>query len=111
MDIAGTKQKLQRMMKIAEESYKKMNQMMEKIQRLQEDMTETSAQVDRMEYDMAEQRALLYALAEKEGLDIEAILEAADLPDPEEDGSEDDAENETSDLGKKATSRPSANEE
>lgn len=107
MDIAGTKQKLQRMMKIAEESYKKMNEMMEKMQRLQEDMTETSDQVDRMEYDLAEQRALLYALAEKEDLDIEAILEAADLPDPDEDNTD---ANEP-DLSKKATSRPSATRE
>lgn len=106
MDIAGTKEKLQRMVKIAEESYKKMNEMLEKIQKLQEDMETTSEQVNRIEYDVAEQRAILHALAEEQGLDIEEILEEADLPDPE--GPETDDEEE---LSKKATSRPSASDE
>lgn len=105
MDIAGTKKKLQRMSKVAEESYKKMNEMMERMQKLQEDLETTSKQVDSIEYDLAEQRAIIEALAEEEDLDVEEILEEADLPEPP---SENPGEDE--DLAKKATSRPSANE-
>lgn len=103
MDIAGTKKKLQRMSKVAEESYKKMNQMMEKMQDLQEDMAQTSEQVDRVEYEVAVQGALLKELCEREGIDIEDVLEDVDLPEPEEEDEED--------LRQKATSRPSANDE
>ena len=103
MDIAGTKKKLQRMSKVAEETYKKMNQMLEKMQTLQEDMEQTSEQVDRLEYETAVQGALLKALCEEEGIDIEAVVEEADLPTPDDTDEED--------LREMATSRPSVNDE
>lgn len=107
MDIAGTKKKIQRATKVAEESYKKMNEMMEKIQRLQEDLETTNQQVDHIEYELAEQRVLLEALAQQQGLDVAQLLEDANLPEkpanrPDE-GDEDDSQ--------LATSRPSATEE
>lgn len=101
MDIGGTAKKIQRATKVAEESYKKMNEMMGKLQALQEDLATTSKQVDAIEYDLAEQRALLEALAEEQGLDVETVIEAADLPDhPAEAADEPDP-------AKMATSRPS----
>jgi septal ring factor EnvC (AmiA/AmiB activator) len=108
MDIAGTKKKIQRATKVAEESYKKMNEMMEKIQQLQEDLATTSTQVDHMEHDLAEQRALLEAIADQHGLDVDQLLEEADLPAGPDaaDGSET-----ASDTREMATSSPSASEE
>jgi len=107
MDIAGTKKKIQRATKVAEESYKKMNEMLERMQKMEEDFQTTSVQVDHMEVELAEQRALLEAIAEEEGVDVEAVLADADLPDPPGAGSEEGTEN-VPDHSGKATSRPSA---
>lgn len=119
MDIGGTAKKIQRATKVAEESYKKMQlmmekmqEMMERMQQLQEDMETTSKQVDHIEYGFAEQRVLIEALAEEQGLDVEELLEAADLPEPPHEESEDDNDEQAKEsLAKKATSRPSANDD
>lgn len=121
MDIGGTAKKIQRATKVAEESYKKMQTMMEKMQemmeqmqRLQRDMETTSKQVDGIEYTLATQHALIEALAEEQGLDVEEVLTEADLPDPPVHGDEEDdetTEENPADLAKKATSRPSAGED
>ena len=108
MDIAGTKKKIQRATKIAEESYKKMNEMLERMQEMEQDLATTSSQVDHMEYELAEQRALLKAIAEQQGLDVTEVLDSAELPEkPEAEGSSE----ETASLAEKATSRPSASGE
>jgi len=110
MDIAGTKRKIQRATKVAEESYKKMNEMLGRMQKMEEDFQTTSAQVDHMEVELAEQRALLEAIAEKQGVDVEELLASADLPDAPGAEAKAEAEEETEkgpDLSEKATSRPS----
>jgi len=112
MDIAGTKKKIQRATKIAEETYKKMNELLERIQKLQEDLADTTHQVDHIEYELAEQRILLEALAEKQGIDVETLLSEADLPDPPSATHEEEAETDGSDQSSKlASSRPSASED
>lgn len=113
MDIAGTKKKVQRATKIAEETYKKMNELLDRIQKLQEDLADTTHQVDHIEYELLEQRVLLEALAEEQGIDVETLLAEADLPDPpsatqEETEAEADGSDQPSNL---ATSRPSATED
>jgi septal ring factor EnvC (AmiA/AmiB activator) len=106
VDIAGTKQKVQRMVKVAEETYKKINEVIEKVDTLQKDLATTSEQVDHMEAELAEQRALLEALASEQGVDVEEILEDVEYPDRLGDGEGNEAdEGSPSDL---ATSRPSA---
>ena len=109
MDIAGTKRKIQRATKVAEESYKKMNEMLERMQEMENELQTTSHQVDHMEYELAEQRALLEAMVEQHGLGIEEVLDTADLPAPPEvnEGEDESA----SALAQKATSRPSASED
>jgi len=81
MGLGGTAKKLQKVTNAAEELYTKMNEVIGQLQELREEVQRTSEQVDRMEYDVAEQRAILDALAEAEGVDVEAILESADLPE------------------------------
>lgn len=109
VDIAGTKKKLQRMVKVAEETYKKINEVIEEIEQLQTDLAKTSEQVDHIESELAEQRALIEALAEKQGLDVETILEDVEYPERLLEGESvgDDGE----DLSNMATSRPSATDE
>lgn len=104
MNIAGTKKKLQRMAKVAEETYKKINQLIQEIEELQEDFAVTSKQVDHMEVELAEQRALIEALAETQDLDVEQILDTVEYPDRllEEDADGDE------ELAAMASSRPIA---
>ena len=113
MNITKTKKRVQRLIKVAEESYKKITQLMEKMDRLQTDLENTSEQVDHIEYELAEQRALLEAVAKQEGVDVDALLAEADLP-PEPD-SETETESQDEDGGEdpsqQATSRPSASTE
>jgi hypothetical protein len=115
MDIGGTKKRIQRLMKVAEQSYKKMNELLERIQLLQDDLETTSVQVDHIEYELAEQRALLESLAEQQGLDIEEVLANAELPEPPQEADEHPEDTEETDdtevSPQKATSRPSANDE
>lgn len=109
VDIAGTKQKVQRMVKVAEETYKKINEVIEKVETLQKDLATTSEQVDHMETELAEQRALLEALVHEQGVDVEAVLEDVEYPErlaPGEDGNGEGDES----GSEMATSRPSATE-
>lgn len=104
MDIAGTKKRVQRLVKVAEESYKKISELLERMERLQEDLETTSSQVDHIEHELAEQRVLLEELAAERGLDTEKLLTAADLPTGPESGETPVEEG----TAQQATSRPSA---
>lgn len=106
VDIAGTKKKIQRVVKVAEETYKKINEVIEEIEQLQEDLETTSGQVDNIESELAEQRALLEALAEEHDIDVDEILADVEYPDR----LLDDRENgkETKPPSELATSQPSA---
>jgi DNA anti-recombination protein RmuC len=81
MALGGTAKKLQKVIDAAEQLYSKMNEVIERVGRVEEDLEKTSGQVDNIERELAEQRALVEALAEQQGVDVEAALEAADLPD------------------------------
>lgn len=109
MDIAGTKKKIQRVVKVGEETYKKINEVIEEIEKLQENLAKTSDQVDHIEREQADQRALLEALADEQNLDIDEILDGVEYPERlrEDDTSEDSDDTD----GQMATSRPSATEE
>lgn len=108
MDIAGTKRRVQRLVKVAEESYKKISQLVEKMEQLQADLETTSTQVNHIEYELAEQRVMLEALAEEEGIDVETLLAEADLPPEPGTAVEDDQQDSEADESMQATSRPSA---
>lgn len=110
MDIAGTKKKIQRVVKVGEETYKKINEVIEKIEQLQQDLAKTSEQVDYIEREQAEQRALLEALAEEQNLDVAEIIDSVEYPERLTEEAE-DVESDASDSTEMATSRPSAAEE
>lgn len=110
MDIAGTKKKIQRVVKVGEETYKKINEVIEELEELQDDLAKTSEQVDHIEREQAEQRALLEALAEEQNLDVEEILDSVEYPERLTDEDE-PAESDAPDTTEVATSRPSAAEE
>lgn len=111
MDIAGTKQKVQRVVKVAEETYKKINQVIEQVEQLQEDLEQTSDQVDHIEREQADQRALLEALAEEQGLNIEAILDDVEYPERLQETAGGKGEREDEQATKMASSPPSKSAE
>ena len=80
MGLGGTAKKLQKVMDAAEQLYSKMNEVVRELKEVQSDVEATSAQVDRIERDLAEQRALLEAMADQQGLDVDEIVVDADLP-------------------------------
>ena len=92
MGLGGTAKKLQKVMDSAEKLYAKMNEIIGELKALQQEVEDTSQQVDHLERDLAEQRALVEALAESEGIDVDAVLDAADLP-PEPDGDDSGTDN------------------
>ncbi len=79
MALGGTAKKLQKVIDAAEQLYSKMNEVIERIGRVEADLETTSEQVDHIEHELAEQRALVEALAERQGVDVEETLAAADL--------------------------------
>lgn len=95
MGLGGTAKKLQKVMDAAEQLYSRMNEVLERLKSLETDVEHTSTQVDDLEREVAEQRVLLEAIATQQGLDIETILENADLPPKSPDCDRDDTEQPT----------------
>jgi len=79
MGLGGTAKKLQKVMDAAEQLYSKMNEVITELKEVQSEVENTSEQVDRIERDLAEQRALLEAVAQQQGIDVEAVVADADL--------------------------------
>ncbi|WEL17609.1 MULTISPECIES: DUF5798 family protein [unclassified Halorhabdus] len=87
MGFGDTAKKLQKVTSAAEDLYEKMNQLRGQVQSLREEVATTSEQVDEIETDLAEQRALIEAIAESQGLDVETVIADADI-DAVEEGAE-----------------------
>jgi len=79
MGFGDTAKKLQKVTSAAEDLYEKMNQLRGQVQSLREEVATTSEQVDEIETDLAEQRALIEAIAEGQGLDVETVISDAHI--------------------------------
>lgn len=90
MGLGNTAKRLQKVANAAEELYAKMNEVIGKLNDLRDEVERTSEQVDRLEHDVARQNALLDAIAEAEGIDVDAVLAEADLPPAPEQGEDAD---------------------
>jgi septal ring factor EnvC (AmiA/AmiB activator) len=97
MGLGGTAKKLQKVMDAAEQLYSKMNEVVTELKQVQSEVEHTSERVDQIERDLARQRALLDALADQQGLDVENVLSEADLSDDSDSAGEqpDETENST----------------
>lgn len=102
MGFGDTAKKLQKVTSAAEDLYEKMNQLRGQVQSLREEVATTSEQVDEIEADLAEQRALLEALAENEGIDVETVVADAHIQALEE-NTVDEADSETTEIEREAT--------
>ena len=79
--IGSAGKKIQTMVDLAEELYERMNDLREKLQATNETVDAVDARTERIEAELAEQRAMLEAIAEERGIDVDVIADAA--PDGE----------------------------
>jgi uncharacterized coiled-coil DUF342 family protein len=82
--LGDTKQKIQNMIDTAEKLYAKMNEVRNDVDELRSRVEQTSDQVDSMSHELAEQRAVIEALAEREGVDVDQVIADAVIEDAEE---------------------------
>lgn len=74
MGLGGATEKLQRVANMGEELYGKMNELREQILEVRETVQATGERVAAVENKVDQQGAILEALAEQEGIDVDAIL-------------------------------------
>ena len=75
MVLGDTAKRIQRIVELAEELYERVNELRRQILALRETVEETSGRVVELERELDRQRALLEALADDRGIDVEAVLE------------------------------------
>jgi septal ring factor EnvC (AmiA/AmiB activator) len=83
MGLGGTAKKLQKVADMGEELYKRINDLRTQVNEMRETVNATHERVDRLESEVAEQRAILEALAEREGIDLEATIAEAHIDEAE----------------------------
>jgi methyl-accepting chemotaxis protein len=98
MGFGSTAKKLQQVADMAEDVYKRLNQLRDQVEETRRTVVETSERVDTLERELAEQRAIVEALAEEQGLDVEAVTAEAHVVDAAASDSEDETSSPSSDA-------------
>ena len=80
MGFGSTAKKIQKLADTAEKLYHKLNELREQVVEMRDTLDSTNDRVETLERESAEQRALLEALAEERGVDVEEAVAAADVP-------------------------------
>ena len=91
MGLGGATRKLQKVADMGEELYSRINELREQILEMRETVTETNRRVAALENKVDGQAAILEALAEKEGIDVDEVLTEVAIEEAESDGSENGA--------------------
>ena len=84
MGFGDTAKKIQTLADRAERTYKKISELRDEVDETQETVIDTSERVKTLENEMAEQRAVLDAVAEEVGVDLERVSTEAHIADAEE---------------------------
>ncbi|WP_424015249.1 DUF5798 family protein [Halorubrum xinjiangense] len=84
MGFGDTAKKIQTLADRAERTYKKISELRDEVDETQETVIDTSERVKTLENEMAEQRAVLDAVAEEVGVDLERVSTEAHITDAEE---------------------------
>lgn len=89
MGFGSTAKKLQKVTDMADKLYERFEKLREQVNELTGSVEETSDRVESLESDLAEQRALVEALAEQQGVDVDAVLaDGAETDEPAENAGE-----------------------
>jgi chromosome segregation ATPase len=78
MGFGSTAKKLQKVTDTADKLYERFEKLREQVSDLTGSVEETNERVAALETELAEQRALLEAVADSEGVDVEAVVEDVD---------------------------------
>jgi septal ring factor EnvC (AmiA/AmiB activator) len=81
MGLGSTAKKLQKLADVAEKLFTRVNEMRTEIQDLQSSVLSTEADSASVRRELAEQRAIVEAIADQQGIDVEAVADDADLPE------------------------------
>jgi len=83
MGLGSTAKKLQQVTDMAEDVYARLNQLREQVTETRATVDETKSRVEEMDHELAEQRAILETLAEREGIDVDAVTAEVHVVDAE----------------------------
>jgi len=84
MGLGGTAKKVQQMADIAEKLVARFKELRDEVMALREQLDDTNDRVQDVESELDSQRKLLEALAEKEGIDVDAVTAETDATEAEE---------------------------
>ena len=97
MGLGSTAKKVQLVAERAEQMVEQIVELRERIVSLEGSMEDTSERVKRLEHQNEVQGALLEAIANEQGIDVDDIVAKATITEAEPEGAEDDADGETAD--------------
>ncbi|MFB6171482.1 MAG: DUF5798 family protein [Haloarculaceae archaeon] len=83
MAFGGATKKLQQAVDMAEKVYKRLDDLRQQLQAVRERVEDTNDRVERIERELDDQRALLTALADQQGVDIEQVLTGSAIGEAE----------------------------
>ncbi len=89
MGFGSTAKKLQKVAEVADKLYERFERLREQVNDLADTVEETNERVADLEREVATQRAVLEALAEQDGVDVDAVVEDARVGDAGSDGVDD----------------------
>jgi peptidoglycan hydrolase CwlO-like protein len=104
MALGGATKKLQQIVDMAEETYKRLNELRDQVQQMRETVIDTNRRVRRLERDLDDQGALVEALARDADVDVEQVLAEAAIEEAEP-GEPDPAPDARADAGEDDGSR------
>jgi len=81
MGLGSTTKKIQLLAERAEQLYARLNEVQEEMVHLRENLDETHDSVTTLKHHSRENRALLEAIAEEQGVDVDAVLTEAAIED------------------------------
>jgi len=85
MGLGGATRKLQKVADMGEELYSRISELREQILEMRETVTETNRRVAALENKLDGQAAILEAIAEKEGIDVDELLTEVAIEEAETD--------------------------
>jgi len=91
MGFGSTAKKIQKVTEIADKLYERFEHLREQVNDLTDTVEETNDRVADLEAEVAAQRAVLEALAEREGVDVGSVVGDARVPDAGNEGADDNA--------------------
>ncbi len=95
MGLGSTAKKIQKISDVAEKLYANIRDVRERVVSLEESADETNERVTRLERRVQRQSAILEAMAEQQGIDVEATVDEADI-EPVEAETDDEGSDEPS---------------